>query len=212
MSDISKKSKRGKQVEAKNVFETIGSIGNQTANTIKEESKAISEDFFRQLLGQQKSLNEKRSGELKSGDSVSIDRIRSGDEDKNRKLKDQLQFERNLFDEERAATSKKMQELRLRLQAIQAEANKLIASTNNLTQEVKNTVMLQNVDPSEYQISYYESIISMIASFRKKVDEALIWFRNVSKREQKKNYWNQYKKKGASFLLSPDHYLQRSVG
>ena len=212
MSDISKKSKRGKQVEAKNVFETIGSIGNQTANTIKEESKAISEDFFRQLLGQQKSLNEKRSGELKSGDSVSIDRIRSGDEDKNRKLKDQLQFERNLFDEERAATSKKMQELRLRLQAIQAEANKLIASTNNLTQEVKNTVMLQNVDPSEYQISYYESIMSMIASFRKKVDEALIWFRNVSKREQKKNYWNQYKKKGASFLLSPDNYLQRSVG
>jgi hypothetical protein len=102
--------------------------------------------------------------------------------------------------------------LRVRLQALMSEANKLIASTANLSEEVKASVFKNPADASIYQINFFEEIISLITSFRKKIDLAVEWFKGTSKRAQKMNYWNQYKKKGASFLLSGEHYSQRSAG
>ena len=136
----------------------------------------------------------------------------SGQVEKNKKLDQQIFFERRLFNEERQETSKKMQELRLRLHAIQTEATKLVASTNNLSQEVKTAVMQGSANISEYQINFYEDIISLIVAFRKKIDSAVVWMQGSNKRAEKKNFWSQYKKKGASFLLSGETYSQRSAG
>jgi len=121
-------------------------------------------------------------------------------------------FERRLFNEEKQETQKRIQELRVRLQAIQMEASKLVASTVNLSENVKVAVMQGSVSASEYQIGFFESIVQMIVSFRKKIDNAVDWLQNSNKRAEKKNYWSQYKKKGTSFLLSGESYSQRSAG
>ncbi|KKP80711.1 MAG: hypothetical protein UR81_C0018G0001, partial [Candidatus Levybacteria bacterium GW2011_GWB1_35_5] len=63
-----------------------------------------------------------------------------------------------------------------------------------------------------YQIGFFESIVQMIVSFRKKIDNAVVWLQNTNKRSEKKNYWTQYKKKGAGFLFSGESYSQRSAG
>ncbi len=98
------------------------------------------------------------------------------------------------------------------MQAIQAEANKMVASTANLSQEIKIAVMNGATSASEYHINFYEDIIQLIVSFRKKIDSAVAWLQGSNKRAEKKNYWAQYKKKGSSFLLSGESYSQRSVG
>jgi hypothetical protein len=67
-------------------------------------------------------------------------------------------------------------------------------------------------NPGVYHINFFEKLLSFMQSFRKKIDEASIWLGTQNKRAEKKNYWSMYKKKGASFLLAPDHYLQRSAG
>lgn len=192
------KKQKNKFVENKNILETINSIGSQTVKTIQNEAKATSDEFFRQLLGQQKELREKKSGEIEAGESV--------------KVNDQLFFERRLFNEERQETSKQLNELRLRLQAIQSEASKMVASTQKLTEDIKVAVMQGAITPSEYQISFFEDIIQIVVNFRKKIDSAIVWLHGTNKRAEKKNYWSQYKKKGAGFLLSGESYSQRSVG
>ncbi len=212
MDPKSQKAKIQKQIKSKNVLEAINEIGSQVVTTTKNEVKATSDEFFRQLLGQQRQLQEKRSGNLTAGRTTDMSEIMSGKEEQKKKFDEQIFFERRLFSEERQETGKKLQELRLRLQAIQAEANKLIASTQSLTEGVKTAVLQGAVDASEYQINFYESIISMIVSFRKKIDSAVVWMQGHSKRAEKKNYWSQYKKKGASFLLSGETYSQRSAG
>lgn len=212
MTDKNQKAKLQKQIKTKNVLEAINAIGSGVVNTAKDESKAISEEFFRQLLGQQKKSQEKRSTNLEVGSSVKVSEVVSGQEQKNKKLQEQIYFERRIHQEEHNETQKKLQELRLRLQAIQTEAAKMIASTASLSQEVRNAVLGNVVDPSEYQINFFENIIKLISDFRKKIDSAVVWMQGQSKRSEKKNYWSQYKKKGASFLLSPDHYVQRSAG
>jgi len=195
------KSKKNKPVEVNNFFETL-----------KEETKSTSDEFFRQLLGQQKVIQEKRSGEVPMGQVLQMNEIMNGQQEKNNQLEEQIFFERRLFSEEKQQTTKKLDELRVRLHAIQAEATKLVTSTQNLTEEVKIAVMQGSSKASEYQINFYESIISMVASFRKKIDSAVVWLQGSNKRAEKKNFWSQYKKKGSSFLLSGESYTQRSAG
>ena len=212
MADSSQKTKIQKQIKTKNVLEAINQIGSSVVDTAKNEIKATSDEFFRQLLGQQKITQEKRSGDLTPGRSVNMSEVISGKEEQKQKFDEQLFFERRLFNEEKQETGKKLQELRLRLQAIQSEAAKLVASTNSLSQEVRSAVLQGATNVSEYQINFYESIITMVSNFRKKIDSAVVWLQGSSKRAEKKNYWSQYKKKGASFLLSGETYSQRSAG
>lgn len=206
------KAKQQKQIKTKNVLEAINEIGSQVVDTAKNEVKATSDEFFRQLLGQQRLLQQKRSGELPKGQSIQMNEVMSGQAEKNKKLEEQIFFERRLFNEEKQETSKKLQDLRLRLHAIQQEATKLATSTQNLSEEVRTAVMQGSAGASEYQINFYENIISMIAAFRKKIDNAVVWMQGTNKRAEKKNFWSQYKKKGSSFLLSGETYSQRSAG
>jgi hypothetical protein len=208
----SQKAKQKAQIKTKNVLEAINEIGSQVIDTAKNESKAVSDEFFRQLLGQQKIDRQKKSGEVSMGKPLEMNKVLSGEQEKNKKLQEQIFFERRLHNEESQETNKKLNELRLRLQAIQDEANKIVASTVGLSQEIKTAVMQGATSVSEYQISFYEDIVKTMISFRKKIDNAVIWMQGQNKRGEKKNYWSQYKKKGASFLLSPDHYSQRSAG
>lgn len=206
------KAKQQKQIKTKNVLEAINEIGSQVVDTAKNEVKATSDEFFRQLLGQQRLLQQKRSGELPKGQSIQMNEVMSGQAEKNKKLEEQIFFERRLLNEEKQETGKKLQDLRLRLHAIQQEATKLATSTQNLSEEVRTAVMQGSAGASEYQINFYENIISMIAAFRKKIDNAVVWMQGSNKRAEKKNFWSQYKKKGSSFLLSGETYSQRSAG
>lgn len=213
MSDPkNQKAKKQNQIRTKNVLEAISDIGSGVANTAIDETKAISEEFFKQLLGQQRQQKEKRSADLTKGSTLEMNKIKSGEAEKNKKLQEQMFFERRLYQEERRETEGKLQELRVRLQAVSQEAIKLAQSTANLSQEVKIAILQNPVNASEYQINFFEDIIKLISEFRKKIDSAVVWMQGSSKRAEKKNYWSQYKKKGASFLLSPDHYSQRSAG
>ena len=206
------KAKQRSQIKTKNVLEAINEIGSQVVNTAKNEVKATSDEFFRQLLGQQRQLQQKRTGEVSMGQPLAMNEVMSGQVEKNKKLEEQIFFERRLFSEEKQETNKKLNDLRLRLQAIQTEASKMVASTANLSQEIKIAVMSGAKDASEYQINFYEDIIQLIAAFRKKIDTAVVWMQGSNKRAEKKNFWSQYKKKGSSFLLSGETYSQRSAG
>jgi len=195
------KPKKNKPVEVNNFFETI-----------KEETKSTSDEFFRQLLDQQKVMQEKRSGEVPMGQVLQMNEVMNGRQEDNKKLEEQIFFERRLFSEEKQVTNEKLSELRLRLQAIQTETSKMVAETASLSQEIKIAVMQGATSVSEYQINFYEDIISLIVAFRKKIDSAVVWMQGQNKRSEKKNFWSQYKKKGSGFLLSGETYSQRSAG
>ena len=138
--------------------------------------------------------------------------ILSGKEEENKKLRVQVSLERNLAADEKRLSEQKMQQLRVQLQAISAEITKLASSTGNLATQTEIAMIEVPVNPGVYHIIFFEKVLEFLQSFRKRVDEAVVWLSSTNKRAEKKNYWSMYKKKGSSFLLSPDHYLQRSAG
>jgi hypothetical protein len=194
------KKRRQVNVSRQNVLESLKDIGT-----------GASDEFFKQLLST-KPTSEKRSGSLSAGESISIPDVLSGRDEENRKLKAQITLERNLHSEEKRLTEEKIGKLRVQLQALISEISKLAVTTQDLAKETTIAVMQAPADPGVYHISFFENLLSFMQSFRKRIEEASLWLGATNKRAEKKNYWASYKKKGSSFLLAPDHYLQRSAG
>lgn len=210
MSDT--KSHKSRIRTKQNVLETLKDLGSGAGDSIKNDLfKKTSEDFFKELLGMQKSAPN-RSGELSAGQSLSMSEIISGKEEENKKLRAQISLERQLSADQKRVSDQKTQELKVQLQALTSEVMKVAASTQNLAEATQVAMIQAPASPGIYHIIFFEKVLEFLQSFRKKINEASVWLQGSNKRAQKRNYWSMYKKKGSSFLLSPDHYLQRSAG
>lgn len=203
--------KKSKNTTRRNVIEALKDLGDDFSAQGSDLLKSTSEDFFKELIGLQKqSVN--RSGEMTAGESMDMSAVLSGKEEENKKLRAQISLERNLSAEQSRLGHEKMQELRVQLQAIAVEITKVAASTGNLATQAEIAMVEVPVNPGIYHIIFFEKVLEFLQSFRKRVDQATVWLSSSNKRAEKKNYWSMYKKKGSSFLLSPDHYSQRSAG
>lgn len=209
MTDPKKKNQQ--KLSRQNVLESLKDLGNSSISQGGDLLKSTSEDFFRELAGFQKPQI-KRSGEISQGEALDMSNVLSGKEEENKKLRTQLILERNLATEEKSLSERKIQQLRVQLQAITIEVSKLAASTSELATQTDIAMVEVPVNPGVYHIVFFEKVLEFLQSFRKKIDQAATWLTASNKRAEKKNYWATYKKKGSSFLLSPDHYLTRSAG
>lgn len=209
--DKAQKPKAQKIGQQANVLESIKDIGSGATKSFKTDLLGgTSEEFFSQLFGPKE--EKKYSGDLTPGGSLEIRDVFSGKEEENQKLRGQITLERGLAEEEKRRIEKKSNELKLQLHAIMQEVAALAQTTQNLGEEIEVAAMQAPVNPGVYHIIFFEKLLEFLKSFRKKIEESAIWMQASNKRAEKKSYWAMYKKKGSSFLLAPDHYLQRSAG
>jgi hypothetical protein len=205
--------KKKKLAQKVNPLEAIRDMGRTTGNVVGEELiKPMSQDFMRQIFGQGE---QKFSSEFSPGESVEMKDVFSGNKDQGKSIevKNQLLFERRLFDEEKIFVEKRTNELRIQIQAIHEEILKLAKITPELSQEIEIAAIQAPGDPSSFELSFLEHIFNFIKSFREKIEKAAVWMRACNHRAKKKNAWGaNYKKHGAKYLLSGEHYLQRSAG
>ncbi len=198
-------------ITRQNVLESLKDLGSGTSVQTKDFLKNTSEDFFRELLGLSKQ-GIKKSGELSVGETLQVSDVLNGREEENKKIRSQISHERHLSGEEQRISQEKTSELRIELQAIMQEIQKVAESTENLAEATEASMISAPVEPGIYHVHFFENILEFLRSFRKRIDLAATWLQSSNKRAEKKNYWSMYKKKGSSFLLSPDHYLSRSAG
>ena len=196
----SQKTKTQTQASQANVLESLKNLGT-----------GISQDFLDQILARRQ-YAPRPANEIKVGESLRYGQAAHETFTAELKLRKQIAFERRLLEEERAETQKKTNELKVQLQALMQEAAFLAQSTQTLNESVKVAVLQAPAQPGIYHLFFFEKLIEFIQSFRQKIDSAAVWLTALNKRAEKKNYWTMYKKKGASFLLSGEHYLQRSAG
>lgn len=209
MADRKKKTQllRTKQ----NVLESLKDLGTDATSQATDLLKTTSEDFFKELVGIGRS-QVKRSGEIGAGESIQVSEVLSGKEEENKKLRSQISLERQLSADEKRLSQDKSNELKIQLQALMGEVAKVAISTQALAEETKIAMIEAPAQPGIYHVIFFQKVLEFLTSFRKKIEEASVWLSATNRRAEKKNYWSMYKKKGSSFLLSPDHYLQRSAG
>jgi hypothetical protein len=209
MAEPSKKVKT--VIRRQNVLESLKDLGTGVTDQTADLLKNTSEDFLKELLGMT-NVPAKMSGNLSPGESIHVNPEVAAKEEENKKLRAQISLERQLSRDEKSVSIEKSQELKNELQALMQEVQKVAASTQQLAEVTQVTMMAAPIEPGVYHISFFQNILQFLESFRKRIDLTVTWLQSSNKRAEKKNYWSQYKKKGASFLLSPDHYSQRSAG
>jgi len=203
------KPQKKKNYPTSNVLESLKELGTSTAKSMSQDVLRQS-DFFNQIFGTQKS--EKFSGDITPGESLEINDIYTGKREEDQKLRQQIALERKLLEEERVRTEKKTNELKIQLNSIIEEVRLVSEKTSDLTQEIKVATLQAPIEPGVYHVIFFEKLLELIKSFRKKIDDAAVWLNGVNKRAQKKNFWGQYKTHGAKFLLSGEHYSGRNAG
>lgn len=202
------------QIRKINALEALKDLGSNTAKTFGDEIKQSQKDILKQLFGSTKTYNKPRhySGEISQGDPLSIDDVLSGKKEADDKAQKQLTFEKTLIQEEKMLVEKKGRELRIKLQEIMFELKSISQSLTTLDEQTKMAIIEAPSSPGNYHIFFFEKILEYLKGFRKKIENANLWMIAANKRSQKRNYWSMYKKHGGSFLLSGEHYSQRSAG
>jgi hypothetical protein len=209
-----KKRKQVQKVNQANTLETLKDLGSGVTKSVKEDLLApMSKDFFNQLFKSrmsQKSYN----GEIRPGEEVKMNSVLSGQREKEEKLRAQVSMERRLREEDQAVFMQKSQELKVQLQAIMQEVQAIAQATPKLAQELQIAAMQAPVNPGVYHVRFFEKMLDFMKAFRKNANEASAWLHAVNSRGKKGgNVWgNNYKKGKGSYLLSAEHYLQRSAG
>ncbi|OGM02886.1 hypothetical protein A2115_00140 [Candidatus Woesebacteria bacterium GWA1_41_8] len=207
--DKNQKQKAAKTVRA-NVLEQLKEIGASTGRSLKEDLiKKAPQDFMDQIFGP---TPRTYSGEIVPGEAVEMKDIFTGQQEEKTKINKQFSLEKRLRQEESARVERKSNELRIQLKVIMDELMVLAQSTQELAKESQIAAFQAPIEPGIYHIIFFEKLLEFIKSFRKKIDEAVVWMHATNKRAEKKNYWSQFKKHGSKFLLSGEHYLQRSAG
>lgn len=206
------KTKIQKNSKFPNTLEALKDIGNSTAKQMRQEAAKIPEDFMNQLLGIEKT-NRSYSGEINPGEALEFNDVFSGKREENQILRKQIAFEKSLLREEEVRFERKSAELRIQLNAIREEIIVLASKTEGLAEQTQIAAMQAPIEPGVYHVIFFEKLLEFIQSFRKKVEESAVWLSAVNNRAARKNSWGaNYKKHGAKYLLSGEHYLQRSAG
>ena len=210
--NIKSDKKSPRVVRQPNPLESLKDIGTATAKQMANEATKMPGDFMEQLLGI-RPVSKNYSGEIEPGEALNFNEVFSGKHEEIIKLRQQTALERKILEEEKVRVEKKSNELRMQLTVIREEILVLAQKTESLAEETQIAAMQAPIEPGIYHVIFFEKLLEFINSFRKKIEEAGVWLHAVNKRATKKNMWGaQYKKHGAKYLLSGEHYLQRSAG
>jgi hypothetical protein len=152
------------------------------------------------------------SGELTPGESLEMKDVYRGTRETQEREAKTKKVEMRLREEEMMLVSRKSKELSLQIAAIHEEVLKIAHATPQLSREIELAAIMAPNDPSSYQLFFLKHVLSFIMSFRKNIENASVWFNTANGRAAKKNVWGaNYKKYGARYLLSGEHYSGRAA-
>lgn len=206
------KTKSQKQTAKANPLEGLANIATSTAKQMTYEASRIPQDFMKELLGI-KPPEASHFGEIAPGETVEMNTVFSNQHQEIIKNRKQIAFERKLLQQEKIHVEKTTNELKVHLSVIQREIISLAEKTEGLAKETEIAAMQVTVEPGIYHVIFFQKLFEFIQSFKKKIEEAAVWLHVSNKRASKKNRWGaNFKKHGAKYLLSSEHYVARSAG
>lgn len=144
------------------------------------------------------------SGILNPGESINFKKEQNQPEKP--KFVDYLVKEQSLFvNEHQNEVEKAINDLRL-------EIKKLIQVSENIGEEIKQSVDQNVAEISEYQLNFFKRIKTLVIGFRQQISEASIWMESFNHKKKKCNaFRNKAKSGGQQYQDSSEHAVARSA-
>jgi len=193
-----------------NFFEAFRELGNQTAKTGGNLISDTAADIVTQLSGGIPK-HKQFSGELRPNQFLDIEtEIRRRNEESIQK--ERLHFQ-HLRRQEQLVYSRKQEEIRLQIKAIQEELKKVIVEAAGLAKEIEVAAIQEVVDPGVYHLNFFDKLREMLVLLRKKIADSRTWMHTVNVRaKQRSFFWAQVGASGTKFMLSHERYMATQAG
>lgn len=208
MAGQPKQQKRTPVPQWDNPLEAIKSLGSDVTQSFSDDLvKGIASNIFEEF-GLRPS--QKLSGELSPSETLNLSELKKRKEPEKQPapaIEQLVRAENIVLVQEGQAVAQKIQE-------IQWELKKLIASSNELQVQFKEVLVESTpVNPGVYHLNFFEWILSLVKSLRAKVEDASVWLHAFqSKKAKRGGYWGMFKKHGTSFGLSGERVVATQTG
>jgi hypothetical protein len=204
-----KKKRKVKPIRSDSFLEALRDLGGGVVDSATHDlAEGMAESAAGQIMDRPK-----KTGRLAPNEAIDLNKIRSQETRRERK---RFQFTQEFADlrrQEKMIFTRKEQQTKLQIKAIQEELKKLAESTESLAQEVKVATMQVSVEPGVYHLAFLERLRQFIALFRKRIEESRSWLSLANQRAKRRShYWAQVKKSGTKFMLSQERYMATQAG
>ncbi len=217
---IRKRSRPNKQYADQ--IEMLRGIPGGIVQSIKDSAKnTIDAKQWETYLGfgKEEKQKHKRFGEMRPGEEIDLRSVYKEEEEKqipNLDIAPNIDYFRDIRNFEKTATVKLNRETNSKIQEILIELKKLVATTQELQTQFKDVAVTQTVvNPGKYHESFFEWLLSIVKSARKKVEDSGAWLSAMQSKNSKKSYyWRNADEKvgGTSFQLSSERVVATQVG
>lgn len=205
---MNSKTKQNQNYRSDNFLEAFRELGKQTANTAKDAVTGVASDVANQLSG--KSPNQP-SGEFNQNQSFNFEQQLLNREKES--LKKARIHHEQIRRQEKLVFSRKEEQIKAQISAIQEELKKLIKEAVGLAQEVEVAVEQSIVNPGIYHLTFFDKLRQLLILLRKKVHDSRTWMHQVNARSaSRKGYWGKVKQSGTKFMLSQERYMSTQAG
>jgi len=107
------------------------------------------------------------------------------------------------------------QEIKQTIDQLKDEIKKLVASSQNLDNEIIQATEQNIAEFNEYQLTFLQRLKNIVIQFRQNIDESCTWLQSFNHKKSRKNaFWgNVHNKKGGGeqYLFSGEHSVARSA-
>ena len=195
------------KIPAGAVKKPAAEIGYTFTDMLREDLiESLPGEMSRQIFGVERSSQ----GKDKKPDAKDV----ISQEEKAKKI---IHFERRIAKEEKELAQKRQRELQIEIQSIQYELSQIISETKEMSEEVRITAiqaqatLIESSAYSVYDKFFFLNFLKDIVRYKKRIKSAKVWLKAHNRRVQK-GWLANYKKYGAKYLLSGEHFLSRSAG
>lgn len=120
---------------------------------------------------------------------------------------------RRIIQQEKLVYSRKQEELKKQITAIQHELKLLVSEAGLVSIEVETAVQNIVVNPGVYHVNFFEKIRQLLVLLRKQVEHSNTWMQETNAKAAKRTgYWGKVKKGGTKFMLSQERTIATQSG
>lgn len=196
MADPKKQQKQAQSKAQKNVLESLKDLG-----------QGIREDAIAQVMPSPEPYKKPQNEITNSAELRYIA--------EQKRIQMMIAMERQHAEDERRLSQEKLGNLRMQLQALIIETQKAMMASADLIKKAQTAVYNIPEKVGDYHLNFLQNFLNYITDFAKDIGNASAWLTSFGSRHEKKGFWSKYKDKkhgGAGYLLSGEHYAQRSAG
>ncbi|HVZ58784.1 MAG TPA: DUF5660 family protein [Patescibacteria group bacterium] len=214
------------QIAANNTIETgkssAAGFTRELTSSAKTHVQAASDEFFDQLLGIGKYAKEPQSAynsvDMKAGEEFMLPKKQAKAEKPQPEHRPHIEagidYHRQVVHNRERMSGRENQELKMQIQQIMDELQRLVASSDKIVQMVYGdvTVATSPTTVGKYHTNFLSWMLTVIVTARQKVEDSGAWLSVAKGKGNRRGYKNMAKQHGTSFSMSNERQVATQTG